>query len=74
MSAQSSSVRDSFRLSLGGVSAKSAYAFIPAIADDQINSAWDDRLRRDPEDQPDMTREIEDFLARYFAPGYRSAA
>lgn len=74
MSAHFKPARDSFRLSLGGIAVKSAYAFIPAIADDPINAAWDARLSRDPEDQPDMTREIEDFLARYFAPGYRRAA
>lgn len=46
----------------------------PAIADDRINRTIDQRLRRRQNDQPDTVREIEDFLARYFAPGCLRAA
>ena len=74
MSAKAKSARDAFAFSLRGVAAINSYAPATVIADDRINRAWDERLRpeeRDdlPENQPDMTREIEDFLARFFAPG-----
>jgi hypothetical protein len=44
-----------------------------AVADDRINRTIDERLSRAHDDQPDTAREIEDFLARYFAPGCRAA-
>ena len=46
----------------------------PVIADDRINRMIDERLGGALEDQPNTAREIEDFLARYFAPGCRQAA
>jgi hypothetical protein len=42
---------------------------MPAIADDRINRMIDQRLAGHQEDRRDTTRMIEDFLARYFAPG-----
>lgn len=69
MSAKAKPARDPFTFSLRGVAAINSYAPALAIADDRINRAWDERLGKDLEDQPAMTREIEDFLARYFAPG-----
>lgn len=74
MSEQKTATHNRYGFALGSVAAKISYAVIPVVADDRINAAWDRRLRRDPENQPDMTREIEDFLARYFAPGCRRAA
>jgi hypothetical protein len=52
----------------------SSFTGMPAVADDRINKRIDERLCRALEDQPDTAREIEDFLARYFAPGCRQAA
>ena len=52
----------------------SSFTGTPAIADDRINRMIDKRLGGALEDQPDTAREIEDFLARYFAPGCRQAA
>lgn len=74
MSAKAKSARDAFAFSLRGVAAINSYALAPAVADDRINRAWDERLSPAKvderlEDQPGMTREIEDFLARFFAPG-----
>ncbi|MDJ0750557.1 MAG: hypothetical protein QNJ11_13815 [Woeseiaceae bacterium] len=39
---------DAFTLALGGVAAKSAYANMPIVADDRINAAWDEKLRKGP--------------------------
>jgi hypothetical protein len=54
--------------------AVSSFTGMPAIADDRINKRIDEQLGGMPENQPDTAREIEDFLARYFAPGCRQAA
>lgn len=61
--------RDAFTFSLRGMRAIGSFNPMPAIADDRINRCIDQRLGRVQEDQPDTAREIEDFLARYFAPG-----
>lgn len=74
MSYKAHPARDPFRLSLGGVAAVNSYAMVPAIAADQVNLAWDERLQQVPEDQPDTIREIENFLGRYFAGGLLRAA
>ncbi|MDJ0708890.1 MAG: hypothetical protein QNJ14_00800 [Woeseiaceae bacterium] len=37
---------DAYSLALGSVSAKSAYATIPIVADNRINAAWDEKLRQ----------------------------
>ncbi len=72
-------VRDTFTFSLGGMAAKSSYVITPAVAKDRINSAIDQRLAKSSEehiqeDQLDAVRQLEDILARYFAPGCRDAA
>ena len=72
MSAKAKLARDAYAFSLGGVAAINSYAIVPAIADDRINSLW--RNSHALENQPDTAREIEDFLARYFAPGCCKAA
>ena len=66
--------RDAFRFSLGGMMTKNAVVAAPAIADDRLNKAWDERLSRTQVDRRDTTRQIEDILARYFAPGRCQAA
>ena len=67
--------RDAFTFSLRGMRAIASFAPAPAIADDRINKAVDARLAWLPEDQPQTTtREIEDFLARYYATGWNRAA
>lgn len=38
--------RDAFRFSLGGTSIVSSFAAVPAIADDQINKIWDEKIRQ----------------------------
>ena len=70
--------RDRFALSLGGAKSVNSHTLVPAIADD---------LRQDRKSVPPQevaasdivargsrtVRGIEEFLARYFAPGYRKA-
>jgi hypothetical protein len=66
--------RDAFEFSLGGMKTIASYSIVPVVADDRINGEIAKRLGGTQEDQPDMAREIEDFLARYFAPGCCRAA
>jgi hypothetical protein len=46
-----------------------SFTAMPVIADDRITRMIDQRLAGPQEDRRDMARRIEDFLARYFAPG-----
>lgn len=61
--------RDAFTFSLQGMTTIASFAAAPAIAHDQINKAWDDRLKHGPGRRQDTVRRIEDFLGRYFASG-----
>lgn len=66
--------RDPFTFSLQGMAAVGSFVFVPAIPHDAINKAWDARLRRAPatrarNPRPSRVRQMEAFLARYFAPG-----
>ena len=67
--------RDAFTFSLRGMTTIASFTAAPAIAHDRINKAIDQKLKDQPlEDQPrTTTRDIENFLARYFAPGRRAA-
>ena len=71
--------RDAFTFSLRGMTTIASFTVAPAIAHDRINKVIDQRLGRQWEDQPledqpsTTTRDIENFLARYFAPGRRAA-
>jgi hypothetical protein len=38
--------RDAFTFSLGGMAAIRSFVIAPAVADNRINQAWDERLRR----------------------------
>ena len=67
--------RDAFTFSLRGMTTVASFTSAPAIADDRINKAIDQRQAGVPEDQPQTTtREIEDFLARYYAQNWYRAA
>ncbi len=75
MSTKAHSGRDAFAFSLQGMRPVASYAPHTITADDSINRAIADRIDRRLENQPTTTiREIEDFLARYFAPGADRAA
>jgi len=66
--------RDAFTISLGGMTTIASFTAAPAIANDRLNKAWDERLSQVQKDQPNTLREIEDILGRYFAPGRCQAA
>ncbi len=61
--------RDAFEFSLRGMTTIASFGPAPAIADNKINKVIDQELaRNEPANQPGMTRDIEDFLARFFTP------
>lgn len=66
--------RDAFTFSLRGLRTIASFTAVPVIADDRINPIIGQRLGRAQQDQPDTVREIEDFLARFFASGCCRAA
>ncbi len=74
MSARANPARDSFAFSLGGVAAKNSYAFVPAIADDNLSRVWDRKMSEPPVDRPHPVMQFENMLARYFAPGCQGVA
>lgn len=74
MYTKAKSGRDAFTFSLRGMTTIASFTIAPAVAHDRINSAIGERLSRVHEDQPDTAREIENVLARYFAPGRCRAA
>lgn len=66
--------KDPFGLSLGGLTTVASHAFAPAIDSGRINAAWDRRLGNRPESGDseggqELTRVLEAWLARNFAPG-----
>ena len=61
--------RDAFTFSLHGLTTIASFIFAPAVAQDRINKAWDERLESAPREDSDTIRRIEDFLARHFAGG-----
>lgn len=69
MSAKANPPRDAFTFSLGGMAAKNSYAFVPAIADDNLSRAWDRNMSEPKVQKPHPILKFEDMLARYFAPG-----
>lgn len=67
--------RDAFAFSLQGLKSTASYAPHTVISDERINRAIAERIDGRLENQPaTTTRDIEDFLARYFAPGSSRAA
>ena len=69
MYTKAGSGRDAFTFSLRGMRAIASFTAMPAIADDCINRTIDRRLAGHQGNRPDTARRVEDFLARYFAPG-----
>lgn len=66
--------RDAFAFSLKGMRTVASFTSMPVTADDRLCKAHGERLSRVQEDQPDTAREIENVLARYFAPSCCRAA
>ena len=69
MYSKARSGRDAFTFSLHGLTTIASFTFAPAIAQDQINKAWDERFETAPREERNTIRRIEDFLARHFANG-----
>ena len=69
MHTQANTARDPFRFSLGGVAFVNTHAFVPAIADDALNSRLARRMRAPSRAPGDIILAVENVLARYFAPG-----
>jgi len=67
-------ILDRFAFALGSVTLVTPFAALPIVPDDRINRTIDQELRGAPESRRDAVRAIEDFLARYVAPGCRQAA
>ena len=61
--------RDAFTFSLHGRTAIASFTGMPVIADNRINIMIGQRLAGGEGNRRDAARRIEDFLARYFAPG-----
>ena len=74
MSLKNRIARDAFSFSLGGLSAKTSYLAMQAIAEDRINKAIDERLRRPPQDQPDTEHEMPRLRGRFWLSKRHRAA
>ncbi len=66
MSDKTESKRDAFTFSLRGSRLVSSYHPVPAIADDRINKARDERLRQAQDDQPDTEKEFANISGRFW--------
>jgi hypothetical protein len=74
MSVKAKSARDAFAFSLRGMAAISSYAIAPVIADDRVNNAWDERLRKAARGLQDEGRESGPLRGRFWLQRrYRSA-
>jgi hypothetical protein len=61
--------RDAFTFSLHGLTTIASFIPVPAVAQDRINKAWDERLDGAARKKPSAIRRFEDFLGRYYANG-----
>ena len=64
------SARDPFEFSLRAVRIAAPVGPIPVVSDDHINQAYVARKNRQNVQKRSLIREVEDFLARYFAAGH----
>lgn len=74
MNTKASPARDEFTLSLGGATAVNAFGLVPAVSARALVDARGGRRPRRPGGYSAAARAIEDFLARWFAPGCLHAA
>lgn len=65
--------RDAFTFSLHGMTTIASFTLAPAIADDRISKAYNDRRDRSDGRGRRVILRIEDFLGTYFAPGCAQA-
>ncbi len=74
MNTKTRNARDAYTFSLGGLSAKSSFVLMPAIADDRVHKAPDDESRRSHEDQPDTEKEMKYMWGRFWLRALRRVA
>lgn len=65
---------DRFAFALGSVTLATPFVSLPIVPDDGINRIIDQKPGGARGNRRNAVRAIEDFLARYFAPGCRQAA
>ncbi len=66
--------RDAFTFSLGGLSIRSSFVPMPAIADDRYDRAREADPKPSQEDQPDTDKEMKLFWGRFWLRARRRAA
>jgi len=65
---------DAFTLSLGGLTTIASFVIAPAIADNRINKALDERRKHSQENQPDNARKIKSTWGRFWLRRRRQVA
>ena len=60
--------RDAFTFSLGGMTTIASFTVAPAVDQNRLNQAIDQRLGGMPQEPRNTVLAIENFLAHYFAP------
>ena len=73
MNTKGKSTRDAFTFSLGGLSTKSSFFLMPAIADNRIQEQLDEVSRQPQKDQPDTETEMNSFWGRFWLRALRRA-
>lgn len=63
---KATSGRDAFTFSLRGMTTVASYAIATAVADDRINKAWDERLKRAQEQTPAAAGERGGTFGRFW--------
>jgi len=66
MTEKAKSGRDAFTFSLRGMMTIASFSVAPVIAQDRINRAWDEKLSRVQEDQPDTAKELPSVIGRFW--------
>jgi hypothetical protein len=69
MHARADIARDPFRFSLRGMATLKPVTFVPALADDAISRRLDNEARAGEPASRAFILQVENCLARYFAPG-----
>ena len=74
MNSKDNGTHDAFTISRGAANTRSSFALVPVLSDDRINRAFDERMKRPPEDQPDTEKEMGSFWGRFWMKALRRAA
>lgn len=66
MPAKTNATRDAFGFSLRGLWTTASYSAAMAVADDGINAAWDERIRREQANTGEVGRESRAGFGRFW--------